>query len=239
MYGSAVAVDDFSCQFERGQTHILLGSSGCGKTTLLRLVLGIVPPDSGWVRVEGRPMSSLTRSDLVRKMGYVVQEGGLFPHLTAKRNVAIAAEAQSWPQEKIDGRIAELVELVGFDDSIIKKYPNELSGGQRQRVGLMRSLILDPPILLLDEPLGWLDPLVRDDLQGQLKEIFKALGKTVLLVTHDIREAAILGETITLMTDGRLVQHGTFTDLATNPSSDFVTAFLQAQELPLHLQEFF
>lgn len=238
-YGSIVAVDNVSCEFASGQTHVLLGSSGCGKTTLLRLVLGLIPPDKGWVRVDGRAMSSLTRDELVAEMGYVVQEGGLFPHLTAEQNVSLAAEAQAWPADRIASRVAELVSLVGFDESIMDKFPVELSGGQRQRVSLMRALMLDPPILLLDEPLGSLDPLVRDDLQQQLKDIFRKLHKTVMLVTHDIREAAILGETITLMTDGRIVQHGSFQDLATRPSCDFVTAFLQAQELPTHLQEFF
>jgi osmoprotectant transport system ATP-binding protein len=238
-YDSIVAVDNVSCEFARGQTHILLGSSGCGKTTLLRLVLGLIPADEGWVRVDGRAMSSLTRVELVAEMGYVVQEGGLFPHLTAQQNVSLAAEAQLWPTMRIADRIAELVSLVGFDDSIMSKFPVELSGGQRQRVSLMRALMLDPPILLLDEPLGSLDPLVRDDLQQQLKEIFKQLKKTVMVVTHDIREAAVLGDTVTLMTEGRIVQHGSFHDLATNPSCDFVTAFLRAQELPSHLQEYF
>jgi len=238
-YNSIVAVDDISCVFEGGKTHVLLGSSGCGKTTLLRLILGLIPPDKGWVRIDDRAMSSLTKDELVAEMGYVVQEGGLFPHLTAQQNVALAAEAQVWPKEQIANRIAELVSLVGFDESIMGKFPVELSGGQRQRVSLMRALMLDPPILLLDEPLGSLDPLVRDDLQQQLKDIFRKLQKTVMVVTHDIREAAILGETITLMTEGRIVQHGSFHDLATNPSSEFVTAFIQAQELPTHLQEFF
>ena len=238
-YGSVIAVDDVSREFARGQTHVLLGSSGCGKTTLLRLVLGLIPPDAGWVRVDGRAMSSMTRDELVAGMGYVVQEGGLFPHLTAQQNVSLAAQAQAWPQQRIAHRIAELVSLVGFDSSIMSQYPVELSGGQRQRVSLMRALMLDPPILLLDEPLGSLDPLVRDDLQQQLKDIFKELRKTVMVVTHDIREAAILGETITLMTEGRIVQHGSFHDLVTKPSSDFVTAFLRAQELPSHLQEYF
>lgn len=238
-YGAITAVDDVSCEFSAGQTHVILGSSGCGKTTLLRLVLGLVSPDKGWVRVEGSAMSSLTRDVIVGKMGYVVQEGGLFPHLNAEQNVSLAAESRSWSRESIAARVAELVEFVGFDESIMGKYPIELSGGQRQRVGLMRALMLDPPVLLFDEPLGSLDPLVRDDLQQQLKGIFQDLGKTVLFVTHDIREAAILGDTITLMTDGRIVQHGSFSDLATNPSSEFVTDFLRAQELPTHLQDYF
>lgn len=238
-YGSTMAVDDFSCRFETGQTHVLLGSSGCGKTTLLRLALGMVSPDAGEVLVDGRQLTPQSRPALIGQMGYVVQEGGLFPHLSVRQNVALAAEARAWPRERIADRIANLVGLVGFDDKIMTRFPIELSGGQRQRVSLMRSLMLDPPILLLDEPLGSLDPLVRDDLQQQLKEIFKALGKTVLLVTHDIREAAILGETITLMTEGRLVQHGKFGDLTTRPATPFVTTFLRAQELPSHLQEYF
>ncbi|MFQ5741536.1 MAG: ATP-binding cassette domain-containing protein [Acidobacteriota bacterium] len=238
-FDSVVAINDLSCHFKRGQTHILLGSSGCGKSTILRLILGLEAPDDGSVQVDGRPMSPETRTELVAKMGYMVQEGGLYPHLTVHRNVALAAKARRWSGERIADRVRDLVELVGFDDQIMHKYPNELSGGQRQRVGLMRSLMLDPPILLLDEPLGSLDPLVRDGLQSQLKEIFRELRKTVVLVTHDIREAAILGETITLMTEGRIVQHGRFLDLATRPSSGFVTAFLQAQKPPADIQDYF
>ncbi len=238
-FDSVVAIDDLSCRFERGRTHVLLGSSGCGKSTILRLVLGLIPPDSGSVEVDGRVMSVETRAELVAGMGYVVQEGGLFPHLSVHRNVALAAEARGWSGERISERVRDLVGLVGFDDRIMRKYPNQLSGGQRQRVGLMRSLMLDPLILLLDEPLGSLDPLVRDGLQRQLRQIFRELRKTVVLVTHDIREAAILGETITLMTEGRIVQHGTFLDLAQRPSSKFVSAFLQAQKPPANMKDIF
>ena len=238
-FDSVVAIENLSCHFKQGQTHILLGSSGCGKSTILRLILGLEAPDNGSVRVDGRLMSAETRTELVAKMGYVVQEGGLYPHLTVRRNVSLAAEARRWSGERIADRLRDLVQLVGFDDQIMQKYPNQLSGGQRQRVGLMRSLMLDPPILLLDEPLGSLDPLVRDALQRQLKEIFRELRKTVVLVTHDIREAAVLGETITLMTEGRMVQHGTFLDLATRPSSRFVTAFLEAQKPPADIQDYF
>ncbi len=237
-FGSVVAVDDLSCHFKQGRTHILLGSSGCGKSTILRLVLGLEAPDEGSVQVDGRVMSPETRTELVAQMGYVVQQGGLYPHLTVRRNVSLAAECRGWSGGRISQRLRDLVKLVGFDDRIMRKYPNQLSGGQRQRVGLMRSLMLDPPILLLDEPLGSLDPLVRDTLQRQLREIFRELKKTVVLVTHDIREAAILGETITLMTEGRMVQHGTFLDLATRPSSGFVTAFLEAQKPPADMQRY-
>ena len=236
-FGSTLAVDDFSCRFEQGKTHVLLGSSGCGKTTLLRLVLGVESPDSGEVFVDGQVLPS--RGNMNGKMGYVIQEGGLYPHLTVGENVALAGEARAWSRERIGDRLTTLVDLVGFENGIMNRFPVELSGGQRQRVGLMRALMLDPPILLLDEPLGSLDPLVRDDLQRELMDIFQSLTKTVLFVTHDIREAAVLGDTITLMTDGRLVQHGSFADLTTTPATPFVTTFLRAQELPSHLQETF
>jgi osmoprotectant transport system ATP-binding protein len=236
-FGDVVAIDNLSTRFESGLTHVLLGSSGCGKSTILRLILGSIWPDSGTVRVDGQVMDPSTRPALLGKMGYVVQEGGLFPHLTARRNVTLAAEAHRWDDARIRARVDELAGLVGFDDGVLDVFPNELSGGQRQRVSLMRALMLDPPVLLLDEPLGSLDPLVRADLQKQLKEIFTPLHKTVIIVTHDIGEADVFGHTITLMTAGRVVQRGTFADLARRPASGFVTAFINAQRPPRDLQE--
>jgi len=210
---------------------VLLGSSGSGKSTVLRLILGLAAPDEGAVAVDGVPVDASTRATLVKRMGYVVQDGGLYPHLTAFDNVALAAEAQRWPRARIAARVGELADLAGLDADMLQRYPRELSGGQRQRVGLMRALVLDPPILLLDEPLGALDPIVRAELQEQLGRLFARLAKTVVLVTHDIREAARLGHTITLLTAGRVVQHGTFADLAERPASPFVTRFLTAQTL--------
>lgn len=236
-FGSLVALRDLSCRFQEGQTHVLLGSSGCGKSTILRLVLGLEEPDQGRVLVESRRVEATTRGELAAKIGYVVQEGGLYPHLTVTRNLALAAQARGWSERRIADRVDRLIRRVGLGDEVLDKYPNQLSGGQRQRVSLTRALMLDPPILLLDEPLGSLDPLVRDDLQRQLREIFRALGKTVLLVTHDIREAAVLGQTVTLMTEGRIVQHGSFQDLALRPATPFVTSFLRAQNLPDHIEE--
>jgi osmoprotectant transport system ATP-binding protein len=183
------------------------------------------------VIVDGAAVAASTRVALVRRMGYVVQDGGLYPHLTASQNVALGAVAQQWARARIDTRVAELADLASFDAAMLRRYPRELSGGERQRVGLMRALMLDPPILLLDEPLGALDPIVRAELQVQLGRLFATLGKTVVLVTHDIREAALLGSTITLMTDGRTVQQGTFADLAERPATPFVTQFLTAQTL--------
>ena len=238
-FGRAVAIDGVTLRFERSLTHVLLGSSGSGKSTILRLILGILSPDSGVVRVDGQPMEASTRPALLRKMGYVIQEGGLYPHLTARRNVTLAAETQGWEREPMRARVDELAALVGFDDAVLDQYPDELSGGQRQRVGLMRALMLDPPLLLLDEPLGSLDPLVRSDLQRQLKEIFTPMEKTVVLVTHDVGEAAFFGHTVTLMTEGRVVQRGSFADLAARPASSFVTAFLNAQKPPPDVRELF
>jgi len=230
-FGDRVALDGVSIDVQPGTVHVLLGSSGSGKSTVLRVVLGLVAPDEGQVRVDGTPVNEATRTTLVKGMGYVVQDGELYPHLTAFDNVALPAQVSGWPAARTRARAAELGEMVGLDEDTLRRYPRELSGGQRQRVGLMRALMLDPPILLLDEPLGALDPIVRAELQAQLKSLFQTLGKTVVLVTHDIREAALLGSVITLMTAGRVVQRGRFADLLERPAAPFVTQFLTAQTL--------
>jgi len=230
-FGDRVALDGVSIDVRPGTVHVLLGSSGSGKSTVLRVILGLVKPDRGEVTVDGTPVTDTTRASLVRRVGYVVQDGGLYPHLTAFDNVALPADVHGWPAARTLARAAELGAMVGLDDQSLRLYPRELSGGQRQRVGLMRALVLDPPLLLLDEPLGALDPIVRSELQGQLGRLFATLGKTVVLVTHDIREAALLGTTITLMTAGRIVQQGTFADLVDRPATPFVTQFLTAQTL--------
>lgn len=236
-FGERVAIDNVSIEFREHATHVVLGSSGSGKSTVLRLILGLLWPDAGEIVVDGTPVGLTTRATLLQRMGYVVQEGGLYPHLTTYQNVALPAEPHQWSPARVHERVAALAEMVGFDDAILRLYPGQLSGGQRQRAGLMRALMLDPPILLLDEPLGALDPIVRADLQAQLGRLFQDVRKTVLLVTHDIREAMILGETVTLMTAGRVVQHGTFDDLLRQPAEPFVTEFLKAQALPAMVGE--
>jgi osmoprotectant transport system ATP-binding protein len=230
-FGDRIALDGVSIEIVPSTVHVVLGSSGSGKSTVLRLILGLVEPDAGEVLVDGTPVNEATRAALVKRMGYVVQDGGLYPHLTAYQNVALPAEVHGWPPARTRARVTELGTMVGLDEESLRLYPRELSGGQRQRVGLMRALALDPPMLLLDEPLGSLDPIVRAELQGQLGRLFVALGKTVVLVTHDIREAALLGTSITLMTAGRIVQQGAFADLVERPAAPFVTQFLTAQAL--------
>jgi osmoprotectant transport system ATP-binding protein len=231
-FGSRVAVGGVSLAVEPGTTHVLLGGSGSGKSTILRLVLGLLLPDGGEIVVDGIPVTAATRSEVVRRIGYVVQEGALYPHLTAARNVMLPARARGWDEERMAARLAALARLTDLDHSLLDLYPAQLSGGQRQRVGLMRALMLDPPVLLLDEPLAALDPLTRAELQGQLLRIFRELGKTVVLVTHDVREAFVFGAVITLLSAGRVVQQGTFADLAQRPAEPLVAQFLRAQAPP-------
>jgi osmoprotectant transport system ATP-binding protein len=230
--GGRAAVDSVSLVVAPGTTHVLLGASGSGKSTLLRLALGLLAPDAGEVLVDGVAVPALARADLARRIGYVVQEGALYPHLTAAHNATLPARAQGWSPSRTADRLSALVALTGLDPALLARYPSELSGGQRQRVGLMRALMLDPAALLLDEPLAALDPIARAELQAQLADVFRTLGKTVLLVTHDLREAFLFGLGITLLRDGRVIQQGTFADLARRPADPFVADFLRAQAPP-------
>ncbi len=168
--------------------------------------------------------------ELAQQVGYVIQDGGLFPHLTAGENVTLAARVAKWESARVMSRLSELSSLIGLEPSLLMRYPKQLSGGQRQRVGVMRALMLDPAYLLLDEPLEALDPIARSNLQGELKRIFGILGKTVVLVTHNINEAAFFGHTVTLIHRGKIEQHGDFSDLARNPATPFITEFLNAQK---------
>jgi osmoprotectant transport system ATP-binding protein len=170
---------------------------------------------------------------LRRSMGYVIQDGGLFPHLTARDNTALLARYLGWDRDRVNSRIDELADLTRFPPDALDRYPTELSGGQRQRVGIMRALMLDPSVLLLDEPMGALDPLVRYELQEDLRGIFRRLTKTVVLVTHDLSEAGFFGDVVILLGEGRIVQQGTLDDLVHHPADPFVTRFVNAQRLPL------
>jgi osmoprotectant transport system ATP-binding protein len=220
-FAGRVALDDVSLTVDAGTTHVLLGSTGSGKSTILKIILGLLRPDSGEVRVEP-----------TARIGYVVQDGALFPHLTIAGNATLPARAAGWSGEQQAARLAALAALVGLERSLLDRYPHQLSSGQRQRAGVLRALILDPPVLLLDEPLGALDPIARAELQEHLVAIMAELRKTVIVVTHDIREAFVFGATITLLSGGRVVQQGTFVDLARRPAEPFVAEFLRAQAPP-------
>jgi osmoprotectant transport system ATP-binding protein len=230
-YDGVVALDVDRLQVEPRSTLALIGPSGCGKSTLLRLVVGLLRPDRGKVLIGGIPMEPASRRALQLRMGYVIQEGGLFPHLTAGENVALVARDQKWPASKIRGRIDELLELTQIPKSLLDRFPTQLSGGQRQRVALMRALMLDPEVLLLDEPFTALDPMIRSDLQRELKRIFERLRKTVLFVTHDMAEAAYVAGEMAVMRAGKILQRGSFRDLVRSPADPFVTEFVRAQRL--------
>lgn len=228
-FGDAAAVHRVDLSIERGKTTVLIGPSGCGKSTLLRLIIGLIEPDSGELKFDGTDLRADKIAMVQREIGYVIQEGGLFPHLTARGNVLLMARHLGRDENEMRARLNELCALTRFRESLLDRYPLELSGGQRQRVSLMRALMLSPQLLLLDEPLGALDPLVRAALQQDLKEIFARLNQTVLLVTHDLAEAAYLGDKIVLMNEGRIVQQGSIVDLRERPASNFVSEFVNAQ----------
>ena len=232
-YGSTRALFPTSLTLAPGETMVLIGPSGCGKSTLLRLMIGLIRPDSGTVRFEGVALTQENALDVRRRMGYVIQEGGLFPHLTARQNITLAARQFGWTSDKMEARVGELAELVQLPERRLASYPAQLSGGQRQRVSLMRALMLDPDVLLLDEPLGALDPMIRADLQADLRRIFRQLGKSVVMVTHDLYEAGYFGDTLILMREGRVVQRGSLTDLLDRPAEPFVKTFIRAQETSL------
>jgi osmoprotectant transport system ATP-binding protein len=228
-YGATVALAGVDLAMAPGATTVLIGPSGCGKSTLLKSLNGLVAPDAGTVQFDGEAVTPDNARSLRRRMGYVIQEGGLFPHLDARDNVALMARHIGWERARIEARLSELLRLVHLPDEALRRYPAELSGGQRQRVSLMRALMLDPDVLLLDEPLGALDPMIRYALQTDLREVFRAFGKTVVLVTHDLGEAAYLADRIVLMNEGAIVQQGTARDLVERPATAFAERFITAQ----------
>ena len=229
-YGSRTVIHETTLEVAAGERVALIGPSGCGKSTLLRMILGLVVPDTGTVRVGDITVSEGTARAVRRRVGYVIQDGGLFPHLTAEENVTLVARlSDDADRERMRARVRELAELVRLPEGLLARHPLALSGGERQRVGLMRALMLDPDLLLLDEPLGALDPIVRARLQEDLRDAFRKLGKSVLVVTHDMAEAAYLADAIVVMREGALLQRGTMKDLSTSPAHPFVAEFLGAQ----------
>ena len=232
-FGTVRAVDAVTLDFARGRTSILIGSSGSGKSTLLRMLIGLEWPTAGDVFCDGERLRRESVLAVRRRVGYVIQDGGLFPHLTVLGNLALLPRHVGWSPSRVRERARELAALAHLRDDLFGRFPAELSGGQRQRVALIRALMLDPPTLLLDEPLGALDPLVRHGLQDELRDIFRSLGKTVIMVTHDLAEAAFFSDRLILMRRGRVLQDGSLEDFRRTPPAPFVREFLAAhRDLP-------
>ncbi|MFQ5929763.1 MAG: ABC transporter ATP-binding protein, partial [Acidobacteriota bacterium] len=225
-------LSNLNLEVRQGETFVLLGRSGCGKTTTLKLVNRLIEPKSGEVRVEGRATTSWDPISLRRRIGYVIQEVGLFPHFTVERNIALLPSLEKWDTEKTRLRVKELLTLVGLDPAeFSKRYPSELSGGQRQRVGVARALAVNPPILLMDEPFGALDPLTRNEIQEEFKELQERLKKTILFVTHDLREALLLGDRIGLMKEGQIAVSGTPERLLSSSDPEIVVFMKPLQQM--------
>jgi len=221
------AVDDISFEVGAGELYVLIGPSGSGKTTTMRMINRLETPTSGTIVVAGRDIQTMNVVELRRSIGYVIQQGGLFPHFTVADNVAVVPRLLGWPRQKRRARAEELLVLVGLPpDRFADRYPRQLSGGQQQRVGVARALAADPPIVLMDEPFGAVDPITRKTLQRELRRIQAEVKKTIVFVTHDIAEAFLLGDRIVLMSEGRIVQNSPPADLLRHPVDPFVTAFI-------------
>ena len=226
---------NLNLEVQRGEILVLLGRSGSGKTTALKLVNRLLETPHGELRVEGRPSREWDVIQLRRHIGYAIQDVGLFPHYTIERNIGLVPTIENWPKEKITQRVEDLIKLVGLNGDIATRYPHQLSGGQRQRVGVARALAADPPILLMDEPFGALDPLTRTDLQREFLSLQQKLQKTVLFVTHDLSEAMLLGSRIALLEEGRLVSLSSREEFLASPDplvKKYVEAFGAAFETP-------
>ncbi len=232
-YGSTPALQPTDLTIAPGRTTVLIGPSGCGKSTLLRIMIGLIRPDTGSVVFEGTQLRPDNVRAIRHHMGYVIQDGGLFPHLTARENVELMARYLGWEESRRLRRLQEMVELTQLWPEVLDRYPVQLSGGQQQRVSLMRALMLDPDVLLLDEPLGALDPVIRHEMQEELREIFRRLDKTVVMVTHDMGEAGFFGDTIVLLREGAILQKGSLEDLVERPADPFIRTFIRAQRSPL------
>ena len=229
IYEGKKVLDSVTLNLAAAKTHVLLGSSGSGKTTLLKIIMGLMDATSGTVEINGKVVSAQWQREVALQIGYVPQDGGLFPHLTAERNVELVARNLQWSKSQCRERLEALVELLDLDTELLSHFPKELSGGQKQRMALLRALFLDPPVMVFDEPFAALDPLQRNFLQQEFRSLFQKMGKTVLFVTHDLREAEIFSQSVTLLHDGQVQQHGVIEDLFKNPANAFVQEFIQTR----------
>ena len=234
-FGNNRAVDDVSFDVNEGENVVLLGTSGCGKTTTLRMINRLIEVSSGSVFIGGKNVNTILPETLRRNIGYVLQHNGLFPHYTVAENIAIVPNLLKWPKTKINKRASELLEQLHLPQEYLSLYPAQLSGGEQQRVGLARALAADPPLLLMDEPFGALDTITRSNITKDFMQLDALKNKTIVLVTHDIREAFEMGDRILLMDKGKLVQAGKPIELLFRPENSFVTEFLSAQRMQLEL----
>jgi len=236
MFGDAYAVKDISFEVMEGETLVLIGTSGCGKTTTMKMINRLVEPTGGTIEIDGRNVREFDVIGLRRGIGYVIQSVGLFPHLTIGRNVSVVPELLHWPREKVLSRVDELLSMVGLEPDLYRdRFPAELSGGQQQRVGVARALAADPPVILMDEPFGALDPITREQLQDEFLSLVRRIGKTILFVTHDIFEAARIGDRLAVMDQGRIIQCGTPREIVERPAGGFVRNFLGGHRFQLSL----
>lgn len=233
----ASAVEDLCFTVKQGETLILLGRSGCGKTTALRLINRLIEPTSGIIYLKGEDILTLDPIDLRRHIGYAIQHIGLFLHMTIEENIGIVPRLLGWPETKVQKRVDELLSAVGLEPKKYRDlYPGKLSGGQKQRIGVARALAADPPIILMDEPFGALDPLMREQLQNEFLQIQSQIQKTILFVTHDLNEAVKMGDRIAILDKGKLLQIATPNELINQPANDFIDQFFEKDRLHLLMQ---
>lgn len=229
--GKKRAVNDLNFEIKRGEFICFIGPSGCGKTTTMKMINRLIEPSEGKIYVEGTNVLKTDPVELRRKIGYVIQQIGLFPHMTIEQNISLVPKLLKWPVEKRRERAKELLNLVDMTPDYLERYPHELSGGQQQRIGVLRALAADQPLILMDEPFGALDPITRDSLQSEFKKLQRKLGKTIVFVTHDMDEALKLADRIVIMKDGSVVQFDTPDEILRNPANEFVEEFIGKDRL--------
>ena len=229
--GNKRAVNNLNFEIEKGEFIVLIGPSGCGKTTTMKMINRLIEPTEGKILLNGRDISTMDPVDLRRQIGYVIQQIGLFPHMTIEQNISLVPRLLKWPEEKQRKRASELLDLVNMTPDYLDRYPDELSGGQQQRIGVLRALAADPPLILMDEPFSALDPITRDSLQAEIKNLQRKLNKTIVFVTHDMDEALKLADRIMILKDGRIVQFDTPEEILRNPAGEFVEEFIGKERL--------